>query len=793
MRSVKGNITMKTKIEKRVVLTMLLLCVVLLVLIAIPLATSEASPSHAPAALIYSFHANMLAGDGGFITPYGIARDSQGRVYVTDGGAGRIDVFDTSGSYLGNFGSSVPLQFPYGIALDASDNIYVTDYDAHKVFKFDSAHNLTKSWGGMGSAKGKLNQPAGIAVKGNQVLVAEVTNNRVQVFDLNGVPKKILGSEGQNDGQFSSPFGVAVDKSGNIYVADTGNNRIQKFSKKLLWIKTWGGLGKGSGQFNLPRMIALDSLGRLFVADEKNQRVQVFDKNGVFLSKFGKKGTGDGQFKNPGGVVTDPNGDVVYVTDKLNTRVQMWYRNGFVPPPTNTFTPSPTFTKTNTPTITKTFTPTNTRTPTNTFTRTFTPTPSNTPTKTRTYTPSFTPTYTQTPSNTPTLTPTPTFVMFGDGGDGDLVVGPSETFYTDDIRSGLSTSSSGNTLNVTSITGFAAGQEILVHQSRGPSAGQYEFAKIAGVGIGQLILQSDLQFAYVQDPTSRAQVVHIPHYHNVTVQNGGTITANGWDGNSGGIIVFRANGTLNVQLGGAIIVNGSNGTVGNQTDASITNGGGFRGAGRFFPQGTNSPGGQGEGTAGAENASSLSPNGNGGGGGDSEHVNGGTSQIWGSGGGGSNGTAGSTGLGNHGGNGGSGGSVVGSTDLTSMLFGGGGGSHNSGGNAFGGGNGGGIILVFSTNINVGGSLNTNGGRGAGDVGAPSYGTRWGGNGGGGSILLKAQNAALGSGLVTAIGLTSASDSSGGTNGGDGRIRVEYCGSGTGTTSPFASVQIITCQ
>ena len=59
------------------------------------------------------------------------------------------------------------------------------------------------------------------------------------------------GSQGSADGQFNSPFDIAVGKSGNIYVADSGNNRIQKFDSNGNFLSTWGTTGSGNGQFRL--------------------------------------------------------------------------------------------------------------------------------------------------------------------------------------------------------------------------------------------------------------------------------------------------------------------------------------------------------------------------------------------------------------------------------------------------------------------------------------------------------------------------------------------------------------
>ena len=50
---------------------------------------------------------------------------------------------------------------------------------------------------------------------------------RCQVFSLDGELVLKFGSNGEGNGQFNAPTGVAVDVNGNIIVADWGNSRIQ--------------------------------------------------------------------------------------------------------------------------------------------------------------------------------------------------------------------------------------------------------------------------------------------------------------------------------------------------------------------------------------------------------------------------------------------------------------------------------------------------------------------------------------------------------------------------------------
>lgn len=55
----------------------------------------------------------------------------------------------------------------------------------------------------------------------------------LQVFNNEGEFILKFGSNGEGNGQFNAPTGVAVDINGNIIVADWGNSRIQVRPKSM--------------------------------------------------------------------------------------------------------------------------------------------------------------------------------------------------------------------------------------------------------------------------------------------------------------------------------------------------------------------------------------------------------------------------------------------------------------------------------------------------------------------------------------------------------------------------------
>ena len=87
------------------------------------------------------------------------------------------------------------------------------------------------SFGKKGLGDGMFEYPKGVAVSdGDEIVVADQLNHRVQVIDSNGTFLRSFGRFGQNAEEFNHPIGIAINKDRNIFVADNNNHRIQIFS-----------------------------------------------------------------------------------------------------------------------------------------------------------------------------------------------------------------------------------------------------------------------------------------------------------------------------------------------------------------------------------------------------------------------------------------------------------------------------------------------------------------------------------------------------------------------------------
>ena len=173
----------------------------------------------------------------------------------------------------------------------------------------------------------------------------------------------------------------------------------------------------------------------------------------------------------------------------------------------------------------------------------------------------------------------------GDGSDGSITVSSSKNLNTTTVQTDRSCADGGdmvsyNIIALTSTTAqleatpssgcLAAGDEILLTNLQGTSSaygntGNWETLYISSISTDTITFTTTKTKYYgnttnaddtnIGTATTNQRVIlqRIPQYTDVTVQSGGTITADAWDGAEGGVLFFRATGTVEVQSGGVLV------------------------------------------------------------------------------------------------------------------------------------------------------------------------------------------------------------------------------------------------
>jgi len=213
--------------------------------------------------------------------PTGVAVDSGGNVYVSDGGGNRILVFSQEGKYLR--GIRLDAQ-PLALTI-ADKRLFVTTPDSVKILSLPDLDELA-SWGSEGKGREQFSFPNGIAFdqKTGTIYVSDGNNLRVKAMDEQGRVKWIFGEppSGINDVSPSRRFGLAGGLAlaqGYLFVADPLDATIHMLNTEGEEVAQLGDMGTGDGQFNNPVMVAATSGEEMAVTEWGNGRVQIFAVN----------------------------------------------------------------------------------------------------------------------------------------------------------------------------------------------------------------------------------------------------------------------------------------------------------------------------------------------------------------------------------------------------------------------------------------------------------------------------------------------------------------------------------
>ena len=278
---------------------------------------------------------SSLIGDGGpalaaqFSNIQGIAIDRLGNLYLSDTGNHRIRkvsngiVTTIAGTgvagFSGDGGSALIAQLnsPYGLALDSTGNLYLADLGNQRVRRITPDGVITTVAGtgrkasspdGAAPTDTSLLSPRNVAADAaGNLYIAEFEGHRVRKLTPDGKLSTVAGTGvagWSGDGnrapaaQIDYPAGLAFDRAGALYFADSGNNAVRKLYADGT-IGTVLGRNPGTALF-APLAVAVDPAGTLYVGDSTFV-VRAYTTGGKWI---GYAGTGVPSFSGDGGRAT---------------------------------------------------------------------------------------------------------------------------------------------------------------------------------------------------------------------------------------------------------------------------------------------------------------------------------------------------------------------------------------------------------------------------------------------------------------------------------------------------------
>jgi hypothetical protein len=216
----------------------------------------------------------------GLSAPSGLAIDSTGNVWVSNGGGFTISEFSNIGAQISPFGGyqgNGDIFLPNAIAIDTSDNAWVSS------LYFSQLNELTGTgFAPSASTGGGIAQPTALAFDGSGNLWVANTFTRLSEFYSYGAAES--PSTGYTGGGLSGSTGVAVDPTNGVWVTNATNSDLSLFT--LAGAATSPSTGFTGGGLSNPSAIALDGNGDPWITNNKgaSSSLSEFNRSGVAIS-----------------------------------------------------------------------------------------------------------------------------------------------------------------------------------------------------------------------------------------------------------------------------------------------------------------------------------------------------------------------------------------------------------------------------------------------------------------------------------------------------------------------------
>jgi len=299
---------------------------------------------------------NVPADEAHLLNPTDVVTDLQGNVYVVtsiqnelfrigfDSGILTAAAGNDTPGFSGDNGPATlaSMSSPYGLAIDNAGNIFIGDSGNNRVRRVDAITHLITTYAGGGipctertdslgdgcaAINATLSFPSGLAVDGaGNLLIADVGNNLIRRVDaVTGMITPFVGG-------LLHPFGVSTDGRGNVFIVDTGNNRVLKTDTTTSFISIVAGGGPlcasrtdsvGDGclatnaLLNRPVRAVADIGGNLFIAETNGNRIRRVDATSSVIT------TALASLTNPIGINFDRAGNLLIADSQSGRLLQL--------------------------------------------------------------------------------------------------------------------------------------------------------------------------------------------------------------------------------------------------------------------------------------------------------------------------------------------------------------------------------------------------------------------------------------------------------------------------------------
>ncbi len=200
---------------------------------------------------------------------------------------------------------SATLNEPCALVLDGKGNLYIADQSNNRVRRVDLVSGVITTLAGTGEAvyggdgmpatEAALAGPSGLAIGPDGALyIADTFNGRIRRVDLesgiistvagDGGPYRYQGVPNEFSTSLSRPYGIAIDRNGNILITDSDSHLIRRWDckKKIILALAGNGVAQFAGDggppsessLNFPFGVAVDAQSTIYIADTFNHRIR---------------------------------------------------------------------------------------------------------------------------------------------------------------------------------------------------------------------------------------------------------------------------------------------------------------------------------------------------------------------------------------------------------------------------------------------------------------------------------------------------------------------------------------